>query len=62
MYNLIWTNFFKKKIIKFLNKNPNIIVQFKNAIKTLEENPYHSSLKTHSLEGRLRDKYAISLT
>lgn len=54
MYQLIWTDFFRKKARKFLKKHPDLIPVFKEIIGVIEINPFQEILKTHSLEGKLK--------
>ena len=61
MKKLIWTSKFLKASEKLLNNNPELINQFKNCIKLLEENPFIPSLRTHKLKGKLSEFYSSSL-
>ncbi len=53
---------FKKKYKKWIKKHPDLQNQFKSTIDLFVENPYHKSLKTHSLSGKLKNLMAISIT
>ena len=61
MNRLVWTSGFKRSAQKLIKKNPNIIKLFKLRIKILEDNPFHPSLKTHKLKGRLSSCFACSI-
>lgn len=62
MFKLIFTESYLKKEKLFLNRHAELIEKYKNILRLLELNPYHPSLKLHKLQGKFKDKYAISLT
>lgn len=47
---------------KLTIKNPQLGDAFLELLKKLTDDPFHVSLKTHPLKGRLKDKYACSLS
>ena len=61
MKKLVWTSKFLKSSEKFLKNNPELINLYKEKIKLIEEDPYHISLKTHKLKGRLSGFYSASI-
>jgi addiction module RelE/StbE family toxin len=61
MNKLIWSTKFRKSAEKFIKQNPDIVHLFKSKILLLEENPFHSSLKTHKLKGRLSSCLSCSI-
>ncbi len=62
MFSLVWTDFFKRKATKFLQKHPDLKDNFKELVTLMEINPFEQSLKTHKLKGNLKEFYGISLT
>ena len=62
MRELVWTNRFERSAGKFLDKNPGKVEQFKTIIRQMEEDAFHSSLKTHKLKGKLDGLYACSVS
>jgi addiction module RelE/StbE family toxin len=57
-----FTASFLKLSGKILKKNPSLEKSFKELLNSLTADPFTSSLKTHPLKGRLKGKYACSLT
>ncbi len=53
---------FERKAAKLLKKNPQLNDRFKRTIKQLIEDPFSPVLKTHTLSGDLKNKYACCLT
>ncbi len=47
---------------KLIKKNPFLDDRLEKTIKDMVDDPFKSSLKTHSLKGNLKGKYACSLT
>ena len=62
MFKLIFTESYLKKEKTFLEKHNESIDKYKKILKLLELNPNHPSLKLHKLQGKFKDKYAVSLT
>ena len=60
-YKIIYTNQYNKKASKFLKNHPDLIGQYAKTLKLLELNPYHPSLRLHSLKGRLKDLSSVSI-
>ena len=61
MYQIRKSIRFEKKAKKFFKKHSNLIPRFKEIIFKLTDNPFHLSLKTHKLNGKLIDLYSCSL-
>ena len=60
-YKIIYTESYNKRASKFLRKHTELISQYEKALKILEINPQHPSLRLHRLEGKLKDLHAISI-
>ena len=43
-------------------KHPDVMDRFEKMLSLLAENPFHPSLKTHSLTGNLKGYWAFSIT
>jgi addiction module RelE/StbE family toxin len=61
MYNLHWDEPFIKKVKKLMKNNPNFEIIFKKRIELLELDPFHPTLKTHKLQGKLKKYYSCSI-
>ena len=61
IYKLIYTNSYIKRAPKFIKKHPELLSQYGKTLKLLEIDPNHPSLRLHSLKGKLKDLYSISI-
>ena len=64
MVELIWDERFTKIYKKWSRQHPELKAQFAKRIVQFEEDPFHPSLKTHSLSGALKGlwSFRINLT
>ena len=60
-YTLIYADSYIRRAKKFLQKHPEIHKQYKKTLQLLELDPYHPSLRLHSLEGRLKGLSSVSI-
>ena len=60
-YTLIYPESYIRRARKFLRKHPEIHNQYRKTLELLELDPYHPSLRLHSLEGRLRGMSSVSI-
>lgn len=60
-YKLIYPDSYIRRARKFLRKHPEINSQYRKTLELLELNPYHPSLRLHSLEGRLKGLSSVSI-
>ena len=60
-YKIIYTDSYNKRAAKFIRKHPELVGQYEKALKLLELNPFHPSLKLHKLSGRLDEIYSVSI-
>mgnify|MGYP001576425153 FL=1 len=58
MYQIFVTKKFKKQ---FKKTPKSVKKQFKNKLKILKNNPFNELLKTHRLQGHLKDFYSFSI-
>ena len=59
MINLIWGSRFKRAYKKVAVANPELKSKAAEALETFVDNPYHPSLRTHKLSGRLKGLWAF---
>jgi addiction module RelE/StbE family toxin len=57
--SLIWGSSFKKAYHRITASNPNLKPKIMQAMETFVANPYHPSLKTHKLSGKLKGLWAF---
>jgi len=60
-YKLIYPESYIKRARKFLKKHPEIHSQYQKTLELLELNPYHPSLRLHSLQGRMSGLSSVSI-
>lgn len=60
-YTLIYPDSYIRRARKFLRKHPEVHSQYRKALELLELDPYHPSLRLHSLEGRLKGLSSVSI-
>ena len=61
MYKLIFTDSYTRRAIRFMRKHGNVRPQYEKALRLLELNPYHPSLRLHKLKGRLHELHSVSI-
>lgn len=61
MAEIIYTDSYIKRAVKFFKKHPELISQYEKTLKLLEANPNHPSLRLHKLRGKLSELYSISI-
>lgn len=59
---LVWTATFERTARKFLRRHPELAGLFEDVLRQLETDPHAPRLRLHRLEGKHRDKHAVSLT
>lgn len=62
MTELVWDESFKKIYKKWIQKHPELKAQFTKKILLFAEDPFHPSLKTHSLSGVLKGLWSFRIT
>ena len=60
-YKLVFPESYIRRARKFLKKHPEIHGQYRKALELLELNPYHPSLRLHSLQGNLSSLSSVSI-
>lgn len=62
MFQLIFTDQYKRKAVKFLKRHPDIRQQYAKTLLLLAANPSHPSLHLHRLHGKLEGLHSVSIT
>jgi mRNA-degrading endonuclease YafQ of YafQ-DinJ toxin-antitoxin module len=60
-YKLVFPESYIRRVRKFLKKHPEVHGQYRKALELLELNPYHPSLRLHSLQGNLSGLSSVSI-
>jgi len=60
-YSIVFTDSYTRRAEKFLRKHPELLKQYRKSFELLEFNPFHPSLRLHSLKGALDGLYSVSI-
>ncbi len=60
-YTLIFTDSYKKRARRFAQKHPELKEPYRKTLELLAYNPFHPSLRTHSLSGKLSGLHSVSI-
>ncbi len=60
-YTLIFTGSYKKRAKRFAQKHPELKEPYRKTLQLLAFNPYHPSLRTHPLKGKLSALHSVSI-
>jgi proteic killer suppression protein len=60
-FRVIYTKSYLKRATKFAKRHPDLLAQYEKALKLLELNPFHPSLRLHRLSGSLSNLHSISI-
>ncbi len=60
-YTLLFTEQYEKRARRFLKRHPDLRGQYKKTLLLIEADPYHPSLRLHSLSGKLSGLYSVSI-
>lgn len=61
IYRIIYTPGYNRRAARFLKKHPDLSTQYEKALRILEINPYHPSLRLHRLKGSLNGLHSVSI-
>ena len=60
-YQLVFTESYIKRAKRFAKRHPELRSQYEKTLLLLEQNPFHPSLRLHSLTGRLSGLHSVSI-
>lgn len=61
MFQLIFTDQFKRKEVRFLKQHPELRQQYAKTLMVLAANPHHPSLRLHPLQGKPAGLHSASI-
>lgn len=61
MIELVWDEKFKRIYKKWSHKHPDLVQQFKSKVELFAADPFHPSLRAHSLSGVLNGLWSIRI-
>ncbi|MDD5705155.1 MAG: plasmid stabilization protein [Kiritimatiellae bacterium] len=60
-YRLVFTASFTRRACKYARKHPELLDQYEKALRLLELDPFHPSLRLHKLKGALGELHSVSI-
>jgi toxin HigB-1 len=60
-FRIIYTPGYNKRAARFLRRHPELIPQYEKALKLLQADPFHPSLRLHRLKGTLCQLHSVSI-
>jgi len=60
-YVLVFTEQYNRRAARFLKRHPELRQQYLKTLRLLEANPFHPSLRLHSLGGKLDGLHSVSI-
>ena len=60
-FTLVFTDSYNRRAAKWLKRHPDLRATYLKTLQLLEQNPFHSSLRLHALQGRLQGLHSISI-
>lgn len=60
-YQLVFTDQYNRRAARFLKRHPQLREQYRKTLLLLQANPYHPSLRLHSLSGKLAGLHSVSI-
>jgi mRNA-degrading endonuclease YafQ of YafQ-DinJ toxin-antitoxin module len=60
-WQLVFTEQYNRRAARFLRLHPDAAGQYAKALKLLQANPHHPSLRLHALQGKLHGLHSVSI-
>jgi len=60
-FRIIYTPGYNKRAARFLRRHPDLLAHYEKALKLLELDPFHPSLRLHRLKGALNELHSVSI-
>ena len=60
-YVLVFTDAYNRRALRWLKKHPHLKSQYLKTLQLLEANPFHPSLRLHTLSGKLQGIHSVSI-
>jgi mRNA-degrading endonuclease YafQ of YafQ-DinJ toxin-antitoxin module len=60
-FTIIYPDSYIRRARKFLLRHPDLARQYEKTLELLEINPFHPSLRFHTLKGKLAGLHAVSI-
>jgi len=60
-YTLVFTDAYMRRIVRLLQRHPELRKPYAKVLALLELNPHHPSLRLHALSGKLTGLHSVSI-
>ena len=60
-WQLVFTNQYTRRAARFIKRHPEMAGVYSKALRLLEANPHHPSLRLHALKGKLEGLHSVSI-
>ena len=60
-YKLVFTDAYMRRIVRFLQRHPELRKPYAKALALLELNPHHPLLRLHAQSGKLTGLHSVSI-
>lgn len=61
IWQLVFTDQYTRRVARFLKRHPEMEGVYSKALRLLEANPHHPSLRLHGLKGKLEGLHSVSI-
>ena len=61
IWQLVFTDQYTRRAARFLKRHPEMVGVYSKALRLLEANPHHPSLRLHALKGKLEGLHSVSI-
>ena len=61
VYSVVFTDSYNRRAARWLKRHPDARLQYLKTLQLVQANPFHPSLRLHSLSGRLLGLHSISI-
>ena len=60
-FRIIYTPGYNRRAGRFIKRHPDLLPQYEKALRLLEIDPFHPSLRLHRLKGTLNEIHSVSI-
>jgi len=60
-WQLVFTDQYTRRAARFIKRHPEMAGVYSKALRLLEANPHHPSLRLHRLKGKLEGLHSVSI-
>jgi mRNA-degrading endonuclease YafQ of YafQ-DinJ toxin-antitoxin module len=60
-FRIVYTPGYNRRAARFIKRHPDLLPQYEKALRLLEIDPFHPSLRLHRLKGTLNEIHSASI-